>query len=181
MIKYMEITDLNKDQASVIKENGWCVFTECAEGSSYFNKGFTWANRIGYIIFSEDPGVDYIDSWNELHKIAESDDEFAKEVNALLKPIEDKCYVFLRKDPARYQSKQVWTNEGLEDAKKQANFWDKFKCEYYAKEDFDKMHKKIDRHNNKVKRDTEKALEILRANGFEVVSENFAALKKRGK
>ena len=43
------------------------------------------------------------------------------------------------------------------------------------------MHKKIDRHNNKVKRDTEKALEILRANGFEVVSENFAALKKRGK
>lgn len=29
MIKYMEITDLNKDQTSVIKENGWCVYRMC--------------------------------------------------------------------------------------------------------------------------------------------------------
>ena len=180
MIKYMEITDLNKDQTSIIKENGWCVFTECAESNSYFNKGFTWANRIGYIIFSEDPGVDYIDSWSELHEIATSDYFFRDEVKALLDPIKDECYVFLRKNPAKYWFKQVWTNKGLEYAKEQATY-DKFKCEYYAEEDFDKMHKKIDRHNNKVKRDTEKALEILRANGFEVVSENFAAWKKRGK
>ena len=176
MIKYMEISELNSDQVKVIKENGWCVFTECDEGGLYFNKGFSWVNRIGYIIFSENVDVDYIDSYSELHKIASYDSDFDKSVREILKPIEDKCYVFLVKDPAYYHFEQVWTNKGLEHAKETAKLrFIGFKHEYY--EDYDKMHKLIDRHNAKVNRDTEKAINLLRENGFRVVSNKFAALQ----
>lgn len=177
MIKYMEISELNNDQAKIIKENGWCVFTECDSGGTYYNKGFTWVNRIGYIIFSENVDVDYINSYGELNKIASHDREFDKTVREILKPIEDKCYVFLVKDPAYYHFEQVWTNKGLEHAKETAKLRFAFKHTYYESEDYDKMHKLIDAHNNKVKRDTKKAVELLKANGFKVVSNNFAAMQ----
>ena len=173
----MSISELNNDQAKAIKENGWCVFTECDSGGSYFNKGFTWANRIGYLIFSENIDVDYINSYSELHKIASYDSDFAKSVRDILKPIEDKCYVFLVKDPAYYHFSQVWTNKGLEHAKETAKLRFEFKHAYYESEDYDKMHKLIDSHNNKVKRDTEKAIKLLKENGFRVASKNFAALQ----
>ena len=40
------------------------------------------------------------------------------------------------------------------------------------------MVKLIDRHNRKVEKGTAKAIEILQANGFKVVSQNFAAIRK---
>ena len=73
MIKYMEISELNNDQAKVIRENGWCVFTEGDEGGTYYDKGFRWVNRIGYIIFSESVDIEHIDSYEELSKIAFED------------------------------------------------------------------------------------------------------------
>lgn len=38
------------------------------------------------------------------------------------------------------------------------------------------MENLILKHNRKVKKDTEKAVEVLKANGFKIVSERFAAL-----
>ena len=178
MIKYMEITDLNGDQVKVIRENGWCVFTECAESSSYYNKGFSWANRIGYVIFSEDVDVEHIDSYKELNEIASYDSEFDKSVREILKPIEDKCYVFLVKNPANYHFEQVWTNKGLEHAKETAKLrFRPYKHTYYERGDYDKMDKLIHRHNSKVRKDTEQAIALLKENGFKVVSESFAALQ----
>lgn len=177
MKKYTSIVDLNNDQRKAINENGWTVFTECNEGSSYYNKGYSWVNRIGYIILSGDVEVDYIDSYDELNKLASYDDDFDELVREILEPIEDKCYVFLVKEPAHYHFEQMWTNKGLEDAKKMARHKIGFQHEYYDQKDYDKMKKEITRHNNKVKRDTEKAIELLKANGFKIVSRNFAVLK----
>ena len=178
MIKYMEITDLNYDQRKLINENGWCVFTECDEGGSYYNKGFSFVNRIGYVVFSENVYIDYIDSCEELNKIASYDYDFDKLVRETIEPIKDICYVFLVKDPANYHFEQVWTNKGLEDAKEKAKLKFRFfKHEYYERENYDKMDKLIHNHNNKVRRDTENAINLLKENGFKVVSENFAALK----
>ena len=177
MIKYMEISELNNDQAKVIKENGWCVFTECDSGGTYYNKGFAWANRIGYIIFSENVDVDYINSYDELNKIASDDSDFDKLVREILKPIEDKCYVFLVKDPAYYHFEQVWTNKGLTHAKETAKLRFRHKHQYYESKDYDKMDKLINQHNSKVRKDTEKAVELLKANGFKVVSSCFAAMQ----
>ena len=177
MIKYMEISELNNDQAKVIKENGWCVFTECDSGGSYYNRGFAWANRIGYVIFSEWLDVDHIDSYKELNQVASYDKDFDKSVRTLLKPIEDKCYVFLVKDPANYHFEQVWTNKGLEHAKEIAKLRFRFNHTYYESGTYDKMDALIDKHNSKVRRDTEKAIELLKANGFKVVSSSFAALQ----
>lgn len=178
MIKYMEISTLNGDQARAIRENGWCVFTECDSGGTYYSKGFVWVNRLGYIILSEDIDVDYINSYDELNKIASDDYEFDQTVRAILKPIEDKCYVFLVKNPARYEFSQVWTNKGLEDAKERAKSrFGGFKHKYYESKDYDKMEKLIAKHNKKVKKDTEEAINLLKENGFKVVSEKFAALK----
>ena len=177
MIKYMEISDLNNDQAKVIKDNGWCVFTECDSGGTYYSRGFAWANRIGYIILSEFVDVKCINSYNELNKIASYDDDFNKAVREILKPIEDKCYVFLVKDPARYHFEQVWTNKGLEHAKETAKLrFIGYEHQYYNTKDYDKMHKLINEHNSKVKQDTENAVNLLRENGFNVVSKNFAVL-----
>ena len=176
MIKYMEISELNSDQAQVIRENGWCAFTECDCGGTYY-KGFAWVNRIGYIIFSENVDIDDINSYEELNKIASYDDDFDKMVREILKPIEDKCYVFLVKDPACYKFEQVWTNKGLAHAKETAKLRFKHKHIYYESEDYDKMDALIRKHNNKVKQDTEKAVELLKANGFKVVSNNFAAMQ----
>lgn len=177
MKKYMEMVDLNSDQRKVIKEKGWCVFTECVDGGTYFNKGYSWINRIGYIIISEDVDVDFIDSYSELHKIATYDSNFEKEVRKILNPIKDECYVFLVKEPECYHFDQVWTNKGLDEAKEIAKLRFRYKHQYYEQEDYEKMHKLIDRHNNKVKRDTEKAIELLKIHGFRVVSKDFAVLK----
>lgn len=178
MIKYMEMSELNNDQARLIKEKGWCVFTECYEEGTYYNKGFSWANRCGYIILSEDVGEDvmHINSEEELNRIASYDKEFADEVKAVLSPIEDKCYVFLVKDPAYYHFEQVWTNKGLEHAKETAKLKFRHKHQYYESGTYDKMQAVIDKHNSKVKEDTEKAVELLKANGFTVVSKDFAVL-----
>ena len=178
MIKYMEMIDLNKDQIKAIEEYGWCVFTECDEGGSYFNKGLSWVNRIGYIIMSENVSVDYIDSYRELHELATYDSDFDKKVRTILNPLKDECYVFLVKEPAHYHFEQIWTNKGLKDAKEIAKYrFHKFKHTYYESKDFDKMDKLINRHNNKVKRDTEVALNLLKENGFKVISEKFAVIK----
>ena len=177
MIKYMDISDINIDQRRAIKENGWCVFTECNSEGTYYRKGFAWVNRIGYIILSEDVDIDDINSYEELNAIASYDDDFETEVREVLTPIEDKCYVFLVKDPANYRFEQVWTNKGLEYAKAIAKTQFRHKCLYYESKDYDKMEKLIHKHNSKVRRDTEKAINLLKENGFKVVSQNFAALQ----
>ena len=177
MIKYMEISELNSDQAKVIKENGWCFFTECDSGGTYYRKGFAWANRIGYIIFSENIDINDINSYGELNKIASYDDDFDKTVREILKPIEDKCYVFLVKDPAYYHFEQVWTNKGLEHAKETAKLRFRHKHQYYESGTYDKMDTLINKHNSKVRKDTEKAVALLKENGFRVVSSNFAVLQ----
>ena len=144
MIKYMEISELNADQSRAIKENGWCVFTECDEGGSYFNKGFSWVNRIGYIILSENVDTDYINSYGELHKIASYDGDFDTLVRKILEPLKDECYVFLIKEPAWYHFEQVWTNKGLSAAKELANIrYGKYKPTYYEKKDYDAMQKSM--------------------------------------
>lgn len=94
-----------------------------------------------------------------------------------MSPIEDKCYVFLVKDPANYRFEQIWTNKGLKKAKEKAKQRFGFKCTYYESKNYDRMDNLILKHNHKVEKDTEKAIEILRANGFTVVSERFAALQ----
>lgn len=59
---------------------------------------------------------------------------------------------------------------------KVGELWNEFKHTYYDSKDYDKMENLIFRHNCKVRKDTEKAIEILKANGFKVVSDRFAAL-----
>lgn len=176
MLKYASVTAVNTDQIRLIKKNGWCIFTECDSEGTYWHKGIHWVNSVGYIVISEDIDVEDINSYNELDKIAEYDDDFDNLVREKLKPIEDKCYVFLVKDPANYHFGQIWTNKGLEEAKEKAKLRFRFKHVYYESKDYDKMDKLIHRHNSKVRRDTEKAIEVLKENGFKVVSEKFAAL-----
>lgn len=140
-------------------------------------KGIHWVNRIGYIVLSEDVDVENINSYEELDKIAAYDNDFNNIVRNTLSPIEDKCYVFLVKDPANYRFEQIWTNKGLKKAKEKAKQRFGFKCTYYEAKNCDRMDNLILKHNHKVEKDTEKAIEILRANGFTVVSERFAALQ----
>lgn len=177
MIKYMEMSELNSDQIKVIKEKGWCVFTECDQGGSYYTKGFAWVNRIGYVIFSEDVEKENLDSHSELNEIASYDEKFDKEVRNALAPLKDKCYVFLVKDPANYHFEQVWTNKGLAKAKKLANLRFRFEHKYYSSKDYAKMEEIINKHNHKVNEDTKKAIELLKENGFSVVSANFAVIQ----
>ena len=125
---------------------------------------------------SEDIDVEDINSYNALNKIATYDDDFNDMVRKKLSPVEDKCYVFLVKDPANYHAEQVWTNKGLEKAKEIAKRRFGFKCTYYESKDYGKMQNLILRHNCKVLKDTERAIEVLKANGFKVVSREFAAL-----
>lgn len=174
MIKYASKTMLNHDQIDEIKKNGWSFFTMCDEGGVYYRKGFAWINRIGYIIFSENVDQEHIDG-DELDKIAIYDEDFKENVQKILDPIEDKCYIFLVKDPAKYRFEQVWTNAGLDGAKKNAKSRFRFRHKYYDSKDFPKMHKIINDYNNKVKKDTEAAISLLKVNGYTVVSENFAA------
>lgn len=176
MLKYAEISDLNCDQANLIRKNGWCFFTECDGGGTYWHKGFHRVNRVGYIVLSENIETEDINSPKELKKIAEFDNSFNDLVMEKLLPLADKCYVFLVKDPANYHFEQIWTNEGLEKAKEIAKLRFSFKYKYYEKDEFNKMDKLIDRHNRKIEKDTAKAIEILQTNGFKVVSQKFAAL-----
>ena len=177
MVKYTEISDLNSDQIELINKNGWCVFTECDGDGTYWHKGIHWVNRVGYIILSKDVDMEDINSYKELNEIATYDDTFDKLVRKKLLSVVDKCYVFLVKNPANYHFEQIWTNKGLEKAKEMAKLRFKFKHTYYESKDYDKMENLILRHNRKVQKDTEKAIEVLRANGFTVVSERFAALQ----
>ena len=147
MIKYTEISDLNNDQVAVIKKNGWCLFTECDEGGSYYRKGLAWVNRIGYVVFSENVEQEDIDSYKELCEIASYDDEFATQVREQLEPIRDECYIFLVKNPARYDFEQVWTNGGLERAKEIAATRFNFEHQYYESKDYDEMREIIWKYN----------------------------------
>jgi len=81
------------------------------------------------------------------------------------------------KDPANYHFEQVWTNKGLSHAKEIAKLRFRFKHTYYESKDYDKMEKLIHKHNQKVKNDTEKVVNLLKENGFTVVSANFAVLQ----
>lgn len=176
MVKYTEISDLNSDQIELIDKNGWCIFTECDGNGTYWHKGIHWVNRIGYVILSEDVNMEDINSYKELKAIATYDDAFDELVREKLLPVADKCYVFLVKNPANYHFEQIWTNKGLEKAKETAKLRFGFKYTYYESKDYDKMENLILKHNRKVKKDTEKAVEVLKANGFKVVSDRFAAL-----
>lgn len=176
MVKYAEVSDLNADQIKIIEKNKWCIFTVCDGDGTYWHKGIHWVNRIGYIVLSEDIDAEDINSYKELNKIATYDGAFDKLVREELSPVANKCYVFLVKDPANYHFEQIWTNKGLEKAKETAKFRFRFKHTYYESKDYGKMNSLILRHNRKVQKDTEKAVEVLRASGFKVVSERFAAL-----
>lgn len=176
MVKYTEISDVNNDQIELINKNGWCIFTECDGNGTYYHKGIHWVNRIGYVILSENVDIEDINSHKELKAIATYDDVFDELVREKLLPVADKCYVFLVKNPANYHFEQIWTNKGLEKAIEIAKLRFRFKHTYYDSKDYDKMENLILKHNRKVKKDTEKAVEVLKANGFKVVSDRFAAL-----
>lgn len=176
MVKYTEISDLNNDQIELINKNGWCIFTECDGNGTYWHKGIHWVNRIGYVILSENVDIEDINSHKELNKLATYDDSFDELVREKLLPVADKCYVFLVKNQANYHFEQIWTNKGLKKAIEIAKLRFRFKHTYYDSKDYDKMENLILKHNRKVKKDTEKAVEVLKANGFKIVSERFAAL-----
>ena len=65
----------------------------------------------------------------------------------MLSPLEDKCYVFLIKNPVKYHFEQIWTNKGLAYAKEMAKSRFKDNVKYYPKDQFDKMNKLIKCHN----------------------------------
>lgn len=176
-IKFCEISDLNTDQMRLIEDMGWCLFTHQDEGGSYFTKGTSIVNRIGYIVFSAPVNYQVIDSYEELISIAKEDADFRKEVLNTLNPIEDKCYVFLVKDPAKYSFEQVWTNKGLEKAKEIAKTRFRYPHKYYERKDYDKMEKIISQYNTQLAATTEKAKQLLAENGFTVVSANFGVLQ----
>lgn len=178
MKKYMSITHLNSDQLKRIEEKGWCVFTECDDDGTYYHKGLHWVNRVGYIILSQNVEKTDLCTSIDLEKIAKYDEDFEKLVNEELKPIEDKCYVFLVKNPARDSFAQIWTNKGLEEAKKLSNLKFSFPHKYFEKEDYEKMNKIIRTHNQKVEKDTMTAKSLLAQAGFIVVSKEFAVNRK---
>ena len=152
-IKYANIVNLNSDQAREIKKKGWCFFTECDGDGSYFRRGFALVNSIGYIVFSKNIQQDDIYGYDELNKIAEYDDGFNDEVQKALSPLEDKCYVFLVRDPARYRFEQIWTNKGLSEAKKRANArYGKYQPMYYnGSDNYNEMHRIIYEYNKTLK------------------------------
>ena len=148
-MKYTELSCLNNDQVSVIRNNGWCVFTECDEGGSYYNKGFSLVNRIGYIIFSENVKEEHINSFNELEKIASYDESFQQEVMEQIDCLRDICYLFLVKNPKCYNISQVWTNKGCEFAKELAAKRFMHDTEYIPSEKTDDFVKIMYEHNSK--------------------------------
>lgn len=61
-MKYMEINDLNKDQVALAESKGWCIYTQVEDACGLiYKKGLAWANRIGYVIFSESVDAEAID------------------------------------------------------------------------------------------------------------------------
>ena len=172
-IKYADVTDLNNDQVDLLKSKGYSFFTECDEGGeSYYNKNFSWANRIGYLVFESEPEEDYFNSYKELSKVAEFDEDFNEEVHELINPIKDECYLFYleNSDKNIYTFNQVWTNKGVDKAKEIAKdrYYAYPTCvlitdenrEYYENKVHD-ARRQIDRNRNDVKR-------ILKENGFEI-------------
>lgn len=149
-MKYMEINDLNKDQVALAESKGWCIYTQVEDACGLiYKKGLAWANRIGYVIFSESVDAEAIDG-SAIGDYGTYDYEFESEVKQMLSPLEDKCYVFLIKNPVRYRFEQIWANKGLEYAKEMAKSRFKDNVKYYPKDQFDKMDKLIKCHNKKV-------------------------------
>lgn len=183
MVKYTEISDLNADQVKIIEKNKCYIFTEHTDddGGIYWRKGMHWVNRIGYIILSENIDTEIIYSYKELSKIATYDETFNKKIREKLLPVADKYYAFLVKDPANYHIEEIWTNKGLEKAKEVAKLRFRFKHAYYEQNDYDKMYDLALRHNRKVEKDTNRAVEILKENGFKVVSDKFAVMRFGGR
>ena len=114
-----------------------------------YKKGLAWEDRIGYVIFSESVDAEAIDG-SAIGDYGTYDYEFESEVKQMLSPLEDKCYVFLIKNPVRYRFEQIWANKGLEYAKEMAKSRFKDNVKYYPKDQFDKMDKLIKCHNEKV-------------------------------
>ena len=149
-MKYMEINDLNKDQVALAESKGWCIYTQVEDACGLiYKKGLAWANRIGYVIFSESVDAEAIDG-SAIGDYGTYDYEFESEVKQMLSPLEDKCYVFLIKNPVRYRFEQIWANKGLEYAKEMAKSRFKDNVKYYPKDQIDKMDKLIKCHNEKV-------------------------------
>lgn len=137
-MKYMEINDLNKDQVALAESKGWCIYTQVEDACGLiYKKGLAWANRIGYVIFSESVDAEAIDG-SAIGGYGTYDYEFESEVKQMLSPLEDKCYVFLIKNPVRYRFEQIWANKGLEYAKEMAKSRFKDNVKYYPKDQFDK-------------------------------------------
>ena len=119
-MKYMEINDLNKDQVALAESKGWCIYTQVEDACGLiYKKGLAWANRIGYVIFSEPVDAESIDD-SAIGDYGTYDYDFESEVKQLLSPLEDKCYVFLIKNPVKYYFEQIWTNKGVAYAKEMA-------------------------------------------------------------
>lgn len=132
-MKYMEINDLNKDQVALAESKGWCIYTQVEDACGLiYKKGLAWANRIGYVIFSESVDAEAIDG-SAIGDYGTYDYEFESEVKQMLSPLEDKCYVFLIKNPVRYRFEQIWANKGLEYAKEMAKSRFKDNVKYYPK------------------------------------------------
>lgn len=149
-MKYMEINDLNKDQVALAESKGWCIYTQVEDACGLiYKKGLAWANRIGYVIFSESVDAEAIDG-SAIGDYGTYNDEFESEVKQMLSPLEDKCYVFLIKNPVKYHFEQIWTNKGLRYAREMAKSSFKDNVKYYPKDQFNEMDKLIKCHNEKV-------------------------------
>ena len=146
----MEINDLNKDQVVLAESKGWCIYTQVEDACGLiYKKGLAWANRIGYAIFSEPVDAESIDD-SAIGDYGTYDYDFESEVIQLLSPLEDKCYVFLIKNPVKYYFEQIWTNKGVAYAREMAKSSFKDNIKYYPKDQFNEMDKLIKFHNEKV-------------------------------
>lgn len=150
-MKYMEINDLNKDQVALAESKGWCIYTQVEDACGcVYRKGLAWAkpNWLCHI-FLEPVDAEAIDDF-AIGDYGTYDYEFESEVKQMLSPSEDKCYVFLIKNPSKYHFEQIWTNKGLAYAKEMAKSSFKDNVKYYPKDQFDKMDRLIKCHNKKV-------------------------------
>ena len=111
-MKYMEINKLNKDQVALAESKGWCIYTQVEDACGWvYRKGLAWANRIGYVIFSEPVDAEAIDDF-AIGDYGTYDYDFESEVKQILSPLEDKCYVFLIKNPVKYHFEQILNRFG---------------------------------------------------------------------
>lgn len=173
-MKFAEISDLNNDQVRIIRDNGWCIFTEHDECGSYYQKGLHIVNRIGYVVFDTEPNCDYINSYEELGKMATEDRNFILEVASKIDPYRDVCYGFLIEDYNNNICKidHIWTNKDEKEAKRllKARYSSgKLKLTRVTDRNRDRLESLVKEHNKERERAKKDAIALLEQNGYKVI------------